>query len=83
MRYIRGAERQWLRQSTAFSLNNPAHPHPYIYRAKLCMLSDSTTSEMASGQESVSAGGAVAPLFTRCLLFLFGSFVFRDCSSVG
>jgi hypothetical protein len=47
------------------------------------MFFDSTPSEMASGQEWESPGGAAAPQFTRRLLFLFWSFVFRDCSSVG
>jgi len=82
-RYIRGAEQQWLRQSSAFSIKKPAHPHLDIYRGKLWMFVDSTPHEMASAQEWESLGGAAAPLFTRHLLFLFRSFIFHDCSSVG
>jgi hypothetical protein len=47
------------------------------------MCFDSTPSEMECGQEWESPGGAVALMFMRRLLFLFWSFVFRDCSNVG
>jgi hypothetical protein len=47
------------------------------------MFFDSTPSEMAYGQEWESPGGVAAPLFTHRLLYLFWSFVFRDCSSMG